>query len=234
MVPLNNMLKIEFKDSAQRDQWLVGEKLSLGSNKNNDIVLDGQGVAEHHAEILINDDRLILSSASGSCYVNGLPVDTGVELKPEDELRIGNRKLLLFDPKLRIEQQLGEIKNAEQSLDSHLDWYLVTEHSKLKDRDFHIRKTPSIIGRSSNCTMAIPSKLLSRKHAELTCKDGRLFIRDLNSANGCFVNGIRITSSELHRGDTLKLAKVTFTVAKQGSDPKLNTEQTALDNTMSG
>ena len=56
-----------------------------------------------------------------------------------------------------------------------------------------------VIGRQSNAVQVpskmngfFSSKVLSRKHAEIFFKDG-VFIKDLGSANGTFVNGKRLS-----------------------------------------
>jgi pSer/pThr/pTyr-binding forkhead associated (FHA) protein len=53
---------------------------------------------------------------------------------------------------------------------------------------------PQLIGRSSE---ALPNtdNAMSRRHAELTPDEGMWFIRDLQSQNGTYVNGLKITGS---------------------------------------
>ena len=46
----------------------------------------------------------------------------------------------------------------------------------------------SILGRSKDCDLAVPYKLLSRHHVEFTVRDGQLYLQDLGSSNGSFVN----------------------------------------------
>src|SRR5215471_2175966 len=61
------------------------------------------------------------------------------------------------------------------------------------------------LGRSSHCSVQLPSALVSRQHAEL-CPSGPLWlIADLASKNGTFVNGKRVTSAVLSRGDVLRI-----------------------------
>ena len=58
------------------------------------------------------------------------------------------------------------------------------------------------VGRDKDCEIMLHDTAASRKHAELfTAPDG-LYIRDLNSSNGVFVNKVRINNSyHLSRGD---------------------------------
>ena len=60
---------------------------------------------------------------------------------------------------------------------------------------------PQLIGRSSEA-LASSDPTISRLHAELTPDSGRWFVRDLESANGTFLNGRLLTNrAELHQGD---------------------------------
>lgn len=50
------------------------------------------------------------------------------------------------------------------------------------------------IGRSEKCDIVLGNVSVSRKHAEIYQRDGYLFLNDLHSFNGVFVNGKRINS----------------------------------------
>lgn len=63
---------------------------------------------------------------------------------------------------------------------------------------------PQLIGRSSEA-LQLSDQTISRRHAELTPDDGRWYVRDLNSANGTYVNGQRITDRwRLQLGDQIR------------------------------
>ncbi|XP_017464921.1 PREDICTED: helicase SEN1 isoform X2 [Rhagoletis zephyria] len=54
------------------------------------------------------------------------------------------------------------------------------------------------VGRQPGLALCIDSGFVSRKHAEITVdQDGRIVLKDLNSANGTFVNGIKIKNGEI-------------------------------------
>ncbi len=53
---------------------------------------------------------------------------------------------------------------------------------------------PFTIGRSKTLDMVVLHSGISREHAEIYKKGSRLYIRDLDSTNGTFVNKQRITS----------------------------------------
>lgn len=64
---------------------------------------------------------------------------------------------------------------------------------------------PQMIGRSSE-SLPLSDQTISRRHAELTPEgDGRWYIRDLKSANGTFVNGVRVNDRRVLRpGDQIR------------------------------
>jgi pSer/pThr/pTyr-binding forkhead associated (FHA) protein len=59
------------------------------------------------------------------------------------------------------------------------------------------------IGRASSNDVVIDSDRVSRFHATLTVESGAVWIRDLDSSNGTFVNGHRVTSRALSNGDNI-------------------------------
>jgi pSer/pThr/pTyr-binding forkhead associated (FHA) protein len=73
-------------------------------------------------------------------------------------------------------------------------------------------KLPTIIGRGrKGVSLTLPHKLVSRKHTELFEDDGQLFVRDLGSLNGTYVNNQRIAESQaLKPNELLTLGNVTF------------------------
>ena len=73
-------------------------------------------------------------------------------------------------------------------------------------------KLPTVIGRGrEGVTLTLPHKLVSRKHTELFENEGQLFVRDLGSLNGTFVNNQRIDEPKpLKPNELLTLGNVTF------------------------
>lgn len=70
-----------------------------------------------------------------------------------------------------------------------------------------------IIGRLSSCELQIKDSSISQRHAELCFTDNRLTIRDLQSTNGVFVNGVKTTSAfTLRSGDTIQMGNISVRV----------------------
>ncbi len=62
------------------------------------------------------------------------------------------------------------------------------------------------LGRSRGCGIVLADPCISRVHALVTIRAGRVFVQDLRSSNGTFVNGERILEErELVEGDRLAI-----------------------------
>jgi DNA-binding NtrC family response regulator len=73
---------------------------------------------------------------------------------------------------------------------------------------------PHTIGRDSSCSIELPSKTLSRRHAQLRPAGALWLVEDLGSRNGVFVNGKRIERTVLTPGDTLRVGEWIGTFAE--------------------
>ncbi|MBN1491296.1 MAG: FHA domain-containing protein [Phycisphaerae bacterium] len=74
-----------------------------------------------------------------------------------------------------------------------------------KGRSFKTANEPAILGRE-NDQIPLTDRTISRHHAELRPEDGTWILRDLNSANGTLVNGVRVDKPiRLKHGDQIKI-----------------------------
>jgi DNA-binding NtrC family response regulator len=64
-----------------------------------------------------------------------------------------------------------------------------------------------VLGRDDECDARLPGSETSRRHAEIRRDGPLLVIRDLDSRNGTFVNGQRVTSAPLAARDVIRLGE---------------------------
>lgn len=67
-----------------------------------------------------------------------------------------------------------------------------------------------IIGRAEEADVRLPSQRASRQHAMLTRRGLDYVIRDNDSRNGVFLNGVKVHSAVLREGDILQIASSVF------------------------
>lgn len=97
-----------------------------------------------------------------------------------------------------------------------------TYHFALKDvlngNEFKVEKNLVTIGRDEESDIVLDSEqgYPSRLHAQLITKHNKLYVDDLHSTNGTFVNGNRVESTtQLNSGDIVKFANAEFYVLGQ-------------------
>jgi FHA domain len=64
------------------------------------------------------------------------------------------------------------------------------------------------VGRESTCDVRLDDPHVSRKHAALERRGDAVFVKDLGSSGGTFVNGTPATTTELRGGDVVAFATV--------------------------
>ena len=71
-----------------------------------------------------------------------------------------------------------------------------------------LNKSPISIGRGPECDIQLRSSSVSRYHAVLRISHDAVILEDMDSTNGCYVNGRRVTRQLLKDGDTLQVGAV--------------------------
>lgn len=90
------------------------------------------------------------------------------------------------------------------------------------------------IGRASDCTIPVKDRYLSRKHAEIALVNGDWILRDCASANGTFLNGVRLDYERpLRSGDRIRIGdtEILFETAEHNTDRVLAIADTAAKTT---
>ena len=78
-----------------------------------------------------------------------------------------------------------------------MKWCLGATNDVSKEWVVTIESDPFIIGRGDDCNLKLTDQRISRHHSEIHMGGDLLWIRDLNSTNGTFVNDKQIEESEL-------------------------------------
>ncbi len=74
-----------------------------------------------------------------------------------------------------------------------------------------ISEFPCVIGRDESADFCVESSRVSRKHVVLDRRDGQFVLRDLDSTNGTYVNGKRISETAITDGDVILVADCELT-----------------------
>lgn len=166
------------------------KSLKIGRNTSNDIILNDSTISAQHAILYIGDNHQYhikdLNSTNGT-FVNEKRVSEAV-LKSSDIVRLGSyhidwTKMINIPSKTVVTQQSVNMPTGEVV-------------SKKK------------IGRSRESNEIVYAyNDVSMTHAFLIKKkNGDILLIDNNSTNGTYVNGSKISSFVLHKGDSVMIA----------------------------
>ncbi|CAN5385271.1 hypothetical protein BH10BAC5_BH10BAC5_25740 [soil metagenome] len=151
--------------------------LTIGRDKQNDIVFDFADVSRKHATILRKNAKTYIKdhNSTNCTFVNGKNIKFS-EINECDDILIGKYKLnMKHFPNLFIQK--------DRSFESSS----TTFYGKIDG-------TTTTIGRSAGCDIRIDHPMISRNHAVLTKAGTEYFIEDAGSLNGVYVNAKRISA----------------------------------------
>lgn len=72
-----------------------------------------------------------------------------------------------------------------------------------------------LIGRSSAADINVSYPIVSGRHIQVLCEDGKVHVEDLQSTNGTYLNGNKLTKALLKAGDVLSIYTIRF-IYKEG------------------
>jgi hypothetical protein len=129
-------------------------------------------------------------------------------------LRLRGKISIKKESKLNL-KEFKELKEVEtntimlESAVAPIYWaYLIIKHGLERGKDFKIQKEETKIGRDEENDIVLTHPTVSRFHAKIIRDGENYFIEDLNSANGTFVNGIKVKKELLNDNDILQFGDI--------------------------
>lgn len=246
-MPPRYFLIIQAPNGDIREVPLAKAGVTLGRDDSADVRVDDKKVSRRHATFKLIDGLPWvedLGSANG-IRLNGKKVDKRARVTTEDEVKVGSYQVRIKDvggegtgsaidePEgleasrpptgtAQVRPRVIEKGPAKKPEDLPI---LIGLEAPVKGRSFPLRLGESIVGRLEECDVPILDGSVSRQHARLVYSKDRVTVTDLGSANGVFVNNMRVDMAELAEGDVLKIGSVSFDVrmpsalAKRGTAP---------------
>jgi hypothetical protein len=106
---------------------------------------------------------------------------------------------------------------AKKESESKFKYFLVPQ-DKPTDK-LYLTKISTVLGRDKTSDLMIDNSDVSRRHCLLDIQARGVFILDLDSTNGTFVNGILVRDGYVNPGDRIELGPCIFIVNREAIDP---------------
>ena len=201
------MLQLAIKD-RKKPVNLDQSRITIGRDAANTVVLENADVSGYHAEIHCDSGGVYivdLGSSNGTS-VNGKRLTKRHQLAAWDRVSFASVEAEVVDTEGRRPTQVSPAVGRPAPSATGGEWRLVGERETFEISGRHV------VGRDAGCDFTLSSKAVSRRHARLELRDGRLTVTDLGSANGTFVNGKRVQESVLGVGDEVRFDVESFRV----------------------
>ena len=96
---------------------------------------------------------------------------------------------------------------------------LVIQTQGMTGRTHELKVDKTTIGRVEDNTFQIAESSVSSHHCEVLLRGQDVVVKDLNSTNGTFINGEKITESVLKPGNTLRVGQIELRLENGASAP---------------
>jgi pSer/pThr/pTyr-binding forkhead associated (FHA) protein len=96
---------------------------------------------------------------------------------------------------------------------------LVVLSEGLTGRSHELKVEKTTIGRLEDNSFQIPEQSVSSHHCEILLKGNDVIVKDLNSTNGTFINGEKISEQPLKPGQILRLGQIEVRLEGDGTQP---------------
>jgi ABC transport system ATP-binding/permease protein len=209
----NIKISISFSGNSKNYAFPIGTSTTLG--RNGDITLAVDSISGQHLKIGNENGRLWIEDLGST---NGTAVN-GKKIVPNTKIFIHQNDIIEPAPGsgasivlANSEQANKPITQSEQNIQS-LNKLLETKSSIL-------------IGRSSECDVVLNDTAVSRKHARVFKVNHEIFVEDLQSTNGTFINQTRIKkATQLTETDKLLIG---LNVFKINEKPRVLSKESAI------
>lgn len=177
----------------------------LGRADDNEIVLSDVGVSRRHAQIVLERGEVSvedLGSGNGTYYF-GHRI-TSQPIRDQDEV--------VIDPFILQFRVVGDVAGgvagpdtvAEDTIENGVRLEVVVGNG-VTGHLYPILDRGLTMGRAEDRDVVVPDPASSRHHCHIGFDDGEYVLHDNGSANGVFVNAVRVRECTLSDGDLLRI-----------------------------
>lgn len=198
------------------------EIITMGRHSSNDIQIPHNGASRQHCKIFFEDGNYFLidpGSANGTMLNNRkVPMKRNQLLKDGDIIGVEcfNLKFKTMD-RVAVkgpgentdEVALRVVREVLGSLQSKTNPTLEVVSGPNKGRVIEFDKDVQqvIAGRSDNCDLVLNDPMISRRNTKIRRDWSGVTVFDMNSKNGTYVNGKKITEQVLKDGDEVRIGE---------------------------
>jgi pSer/pThr/pTyr-binding forkhead associated (FHA) protein len=196
------LVDLEYVIYVDGDDFPLQESLTVGRHLDNDVVVAGEDILDFHLRLEpTTRGPRVIPLGEATAILNGADRAEPTGLISGDVLQVGQYEIS-FGVLTRHRQQAEE-------------WWL---HADGDDAQYKVVGELHV-GRADNNEIMLIDDHISRHHASFILADSVVWLRDMGSANGTFVNGQRLSGGcRLFHGDQVAFDMLGFQLVGKGDD----------------
>jgi pSer/pThr/pTyr-binding forkhead associated (FHA) protein len=218
---------LSFPKGEHQDVIVQPGEVTIGSAPDNAVVLGQGAVQPHHVSIII-DQRgftMFVKDTDAQTHVNARPVREIAILHLGDVVSLDAVNMVLKpdrDDNIRPPAAGSETMANQGNGQDDTRYRQIPPKAVLRGVSGPLFgkivaiQGRLVIGRGEDCDLVLDEPEMSRKHAMIEINQTEIYLRDLGSANGTFVNGVQVRDAQLHTGDQLAFDRNRFLVEAPG------------------
>lgn len=223
-----NYMRLHFPQGERKDALLKEGETSIGSASDSDVEIRGDGVVEYHAVITVDARGPVLwvRSIDAQTHINGRPIREKAILRVGDLISLGNISLMLKpDNDASVTDLIpppADPPDIMSESSSATKFRMTPPKAMLRGVSGpyfgKVLAIPGrlVIGRGSDCDLVLDEPEMSRRHAMVEVTAAGIYLRDMGSANGTFVNGVQVRDAVLFSGDQIAFDRNRFLIEAPG------------------
>jgi pSer/pThr/pTyr-binding forkhead associated (FHA) protein len=203
--------KIVEGDEIDKEYLVPIQQITLGRGEDATIRLKGDSeVSRNHAQLTLHNGDVYITDlgSSNGTYVDGQFIKKSTELLIGSRIQLGDSLIVVSDIQLNLPRLCRDVPPEA-----------IISLKELKDDDigkeYSITIREITIGRGLDAQIRLldSSGELSRIHAKLEAREGNVYLIDLNSINGIYVDGKEISGiHKLSIDSTVKLGGIVIKI----------------------
>ncbi|MDQ4145670.1 MAG: FHA domain-containing protein [Actinomycetota bacterium] len=184
-------------------------RLTLGRDEDNDVRFEDPRISGLHAELRTSDEgvRIVDNDSRNGTFVNERVVKGSRLLAHGDVIRLGTTDVIFFNQVLPPRPETGPVGLPGEPLERPVVEGKTLGRISWPGDEIELTGVALKIGRRPQETqITLDDPAVSWLHAEVTLHSGGLYLRDLGSRNGTFVNGELVSiPTALRSGDVIRV-----------------------------
>ena len=239
-------MRLHFPNKEHVDVIVAPGETAVGAAPDNNVVVARPGIASHHVSLAVSERSIVLAvrDAQARVHVNARPVREKALLRLGDIVSLDTVQFVLKpdrDASIRTKVPAPGSGMPTPPPPGSEDEMHATR-ARLAPPKVVLRGVSGsyfgrivpvrgrlVIGRGSDCDLVLDEPEMSRRHAVIENSGDGIYLRDLGSANGTFVNGVQVRDAVLHPDDQIAFDQNRFLLEAPSLPTRMDGPALAVD-----